>query len=293
MLQSMTGFGKAEAEFEKTHFGVEIKTVNSKQFDASIRLPGVYKELEMQIRSMLSKQLHRGKIELTVKVETIEIEDTIQPNSQVINHIFKALKENATDMNIQLDDNQLFQSIIRLPEIFIKDETDMLCEAEVGTLLHAIEEAVAELARFRQQEGQALEKDIINRIGLIQRFLMDINKFEEQRIKSIKSRIQNNLTEFFDELEIDQNRFEQELVYYLDKLDITEEKVRLNKHCNYFLDTIKNEENTGRKLGFICQEIGREINTIGAKANDADIQKLVVMMKDEQGKIKEQLMNVL
>ncbi len=293
MLQSMTGFGRAEAEFRKKRFIIEIKTVNSKQFDAGVRLPGLYKELEMQIRSMLTKQLLRGKIDLNVKVETTTVEEAIQPNSRIIHRIFTALKENAADLNIQIDENQLFQSIIQIPDIFSTDETETLCDAEAKAMLSTIENAVDELKNFRKQEGRALETDIVQRIALIQKFLNDIDEFEKQRILNIKTRIQNNLTEFFDELEIDQNRFEQELLYYLDKLDITEEKVRLNKHCYYFLETIKKEENTGRKLGFISQEIGREINTIGAKANDADIQKIVVMMKDEQGKIKEQLMNVL
>lgn len=291
MIKSMTGYGKASCEINNKTVTVEIKSLNSKQTDVYIKLPNIYKEKDLDIRNMLVNLLKRGKIECTVTVETQGAEQAALINKAVLKSYVEQLTELEKELNIKVND-QLLQIIFRLPETFkaAKEEAD---EQEWEKLKICISNAIALTENYRIHEGESLEKDISFRLRNIEGFLNNIFDFEKLRIEKIKERLRTSVNDFFGEETIDKNRFEQELIYYLEKLDITEEKVRLGNHCNYFREVINDEEQAGKKLGFISQELGREINTIGAKANDFEIQKLVVLMKDELEKIKEQMMNIL
>ncbi len=295
MLKSMTGFGKAECELDTGKVDIEIKSLNSKQLDLNIRLPKAYKEKEIELRNTIAGKLERGKVELSIYLELTEEEKKFTINQSAVKNYYTQLKNVAGDLNLGTPE-QLLQIIMQLPDT-IKTEENEPGKNEWNKIADSVNKAVNELIAFRTSEGAILEKDISNRIQLITNYLLEIEKFETQRIENIKSKINKNLDELIknnpDRIAIDENRFEQELIYYLEKLDITEEKVRLNNHCSYFLENIKEQNAVGKKLGFIAQEIGREINTIGSKANDVSIQHLVVKMKDELEKIKEQLMNIL
>ncbi len=292
MLYSMTGYGKNTCEVKSKKVTIELRSLNSKQFDLNIKLSAIYREKEPEIRNILAGALGRGKVDFTMFTEQLEDgQEASVINKEVFRNYYDQLSDIAGDMKIPMD-QQVFSALLRMPEIFkpIQDELD---EASWNIIRPAIEKAVDDLVQFRKQEGTVLEKDIMERISTIEQLLEEISAFEDQRIAKIKGRIANNLGEFVLGEQFDKDRFEQEIIYYLEKLDITEEKVRLKNHCKYFAETVNNPEMPGKKLGFISQEIGREINTIGSKANDSDIQKLVVQMKDELEKIKEQLMNVL
>lgn len=293
MLVSMTGFGKAIFRAKNKNIQVEIKSLNSKHLDISIKLPISYKKKEIEIRNLLAERLIRGKIEISITEELTNEEErwTNKINPLVVKSYFRQLKEIADELDIKIEDG-FFSNLIRLPDA-IQNPTIDINEEEWDTLKKSIDLSLQDLIFFREQEGKALEKDIKNRIYQISSLSESIEKYEKQRIETITERIRNNLSNFFVKENIDENRFEQELIYYLEKMDITEEKVRLKNHCSYFLETINQKEANGKKLGFISQEIGREINTIGSKANDSDIQKMVILMKDELEKIKEQIFNVL
>ncbi|HOW25294.1 MAG TPA: DUF1732 domain-containing protein [Bacteroidales bacterium] len=291
MIKSMTGYGKEDMEFNARIVHVEIRTLNSKQTDISIRSPGRYREKELEIRSLLTDRLARGKIDMSIMIDNNSDENHYSVNRSVAIRYLNELRELAHE--IGEDDFRLYLPLLtRLPEVFSPQREAMITE-EWEVIRSAAERAIDATDQFRIQEGAILQADMEKRIQLILAYLGEITPFEENRIGQIRERLQKNLTDMMDDTRIDTNRFEQELLYYLDKLDISEEKVRLRKHCDYFLETMKEESSNGKKLTFISQEIGREINTLGAKANEVNIQRRVVQMKDELEKIKEQLSNVL
>lgn len=287
----MTGYGKASCIFEHKNISLELRSVNSKQLDLNVRLPMLYKEKELEIRGEITRNVERGKVDFFIVVEQSEPDRPVQVNRQLVKDYFNQIKNIAGELEIPVTENILLAAL-RLPET-LKSEQNALSDEESKVLLGCLNEAIAAFNNFRAQEGKALENDISARVSGIELHLQDLSFFEQARIDRIKERLQKNLNEFIPSASIDNNRFEQEIIYFLEKLDITEEKVRLKNHCVYFLKTMQSEASSGRKLAFIVQEMGREINTIGSKANDADIQKHVIMMKDELEKIKEQLLNVL
>ena len=292
MVKSMTGFGKTTVESGNKKIIVEIKSLNSKQLDLNLRIPGVYKEKEMEIRNMVKEQLDRGKVDMNIYFDNSESDKDVSVNSVVVMKYFNQLVEISARLGIEADKNELLQTVMRFPDT-LQMKPEELAEEEWLQLKTGITQALEEINKFRIQEGKALIKDICHRIELIQQLASEVPQFEGKRVEVIRQKLQEKISEWTEVKNIDQNRLEQEIIYYLEKLDITEEKVRLANHCKYFLETIEKEDAPGRKIGFIAQEIGREINTMGSKANDHDIQKLVVKMKDELEKIKEQSLNVL
>ncbi len=286
-MKSMTGFGKAVGELPDKKITVEIKSLNSRQFDLSLRTPGVYREKESEIRAELSKQAERGKIDFSIYSEYLGEENPVRINQTLAKSYHRELKKLAAELKEKPD--ELLSLIIKMPDI-LKADRQELDEREWKTVRKLIDLAIRDFQKFRDEEGKVLLKEFNKRLSNISDLLAETVKLDNARIPSLRDRIQKGLNELKEK--IDQNRFEQELIYYIEKLDITEEKLRLKTHLDYFLRTMT-EPSSGRKLGFITQEIGREINTLGSKANDAGIQKLVVQMKDELEKIKEQLLNVL
>lgn len=291
MIKSMTGYGKAVCELPKKNITVEIKSLNGKQADAYLRIPTHYREFESEIRNIIINSVKRGKIECTITIDNSEGEQAASINHAVVKNYYSQLQEIQKELKIK-NEEALLQAIIRLPES-LKTEKEEVDETEWKALKTTVFQALDQIENFRAREGKSLETDILERVSAIEKLLFHVGEFEYARTEKIKERLKNNLYEFFSPDSVDKNRFEQELIYYLEKLDITEEKVRLKNHCDYFRQVVKEDEQPGKKLGFLCQEIGREINTIGSKANDFDVQKIVILMKDELEKVKEQLMNVL
>ena len=290
-MKSMTGFGKAECFNNNRKITIEIKTLNSKQADLIIKLPNGWKDRELDIRNELVNQLQRGKVELYITMED-EVEKTMtQFNETAIVNYYRQLEKIAMQHAVPMPAD-ILNHIVQMPDV-LKLEHGEPDENEWQILLEGIRQAINQVNNFREQEGIALQKDILNSVKLIESLIIEIEKIEPQRIELIKSRLRQNLIEYVGENTIDQNRFEQELIYYIEKIDINEEKVRLRNHCMYFVSTMNEGDGVGKKLGFIAQEIGREINTIGSKANNADMQVIVIQMKDELEKIKEQILNVL
>ncbi len=289
-MQSMTGFGKATCELSGKIISIEIKSLNSKQLDIYTRLPNLYREKDLELRNLLSQQLLRGKVELTISYENTDISGTSKINVPVVKQYYQQLSALARELDSR--EEALLQTILRLPDA-LKMDKEEIDESEWESVLSQTREALNRINDFRSQEGAALEKDILERVSQIMILLKDIEPFEKERTENMRTRLRNNLEESIDKDTLDTNRFEQELIYYLEKMDITEEKVRLSNHCNFFREVVSESQAVGKKLAFIAQEMGREINTIGSKANHSDIQRLVVTMKDELEKIKEQLMNVL
>ena len=290
-MKSMTGFGKSESVNDLRKIIIEIRTLNSKQADLNIKTPNAYKEREPEIRNELMTQLQRGKIEMSITIEDAIDDQMTQFNEAVIKSYYRQLVKIAALNGIPLP-SDILNSIVRMPDVMklVRREPD---EHEWQILLEGIRQAMQQVNSFREQEGLALKEDILNRIKLIESNIVEIEKFESQRIEAVKNRLRQSLIEYVGENAIDHNRFEQELIYYLEKMDINEEKVRLRNHCSYFVETMNDGDGVGKKLGFIAQEMGREINTIGSKANNADMQQVVIQMKDELEKIKEQILNVL
>lgn len=285
----MTGFGKAVCELAAKKITVEIRSLNSRQFDLNLRIPSLFRDKESELRSLLAKQLDRGKIDFSVFSEFTGETGTLSINRTLARGYYLELKTLAAELNEQQSD--LLSLTMKMPEV-MRAERQELDEKEWEQVKVTIDTALTEFNRFRRDEGKSIENDFVKGISLIVTLLGEVEKQDSHRVQHVRERIRKNIAEFVDKEKIDQNRFEQELIYYIEKIDINEEKVRLKTHCDYFLKTME-EENCGRKLGFISQEIGREINTIGSKANDALIQKMVVQMKDELEKIKEQVNNVL
>jgi uncharacterized protein (TIGR00255 family) len=290
MIQSMTGFGKVTAELPSRKVTIEIKSVNSRQMDLFARIAPVYREKEMQIRNELLQSLERGKIDFSIQVETVGKEASTQINRAVVESYFEQINTLAWELRVPLP-SDWFQTLLRLPEV-IKTDAAELDESEWATVSEAIREAVRQLIAFRVQEGAMLQVLFEEKIARIAGLLTQIDDFENERIERIKSRLAESLNRI-PEIEYDRNRFEQELIYYLEKLDVNEEKTRLDNHLKYFLETLNDKKGQGKKLGFIVQEIGREINTLGSKSNHAGMQQIVVQMKDELEQIKEQILNVL
>jgi uncharacterized protein (TIGR00255 family) len=293
MIKSMTGYGKAELMINGKKITAEIKSLNSKQLDISnFKLPYIYKEKELEIRNLLSQSLQRGKVDFYVSIEKDIALSAPTINKNVFTSYLKQITNITSELNMPMQGEPLVQTILRLPEIF-NSQPDEINEDELSTLISCVSAALENLNAFRDQEGKITQTDLTQKVSLIQELLNQVQPFESERIESVKSRIFDSIEKLGTSVNIDQNRFEQELIYYMEKFDINEEKVRLTNHCNYFLESINETEPVGRKLGFIAQEMGREINTLGSKANHAEIQKIVVRMKDELEKIKEQLLNVL
>ena len=288
----MTGYGKSITDTGQKKLTVEIRSLNSKQLDISTKLPWIYKEKEIELRNMISQSLGRGKIDLSVSFDIIDEEPQTMINKNAVGTWYRQLKEITDEIGIEADDTGLLQIIMRLPET-VKSEKPELTEKEWLMFRDAVADALKNVDQYRLEEGKSLETDMRKSIALILQYLEEIKGFEAGRIVRIRERIINSLNEIKGSVNADSNRLEQELTYYLEKLDINEEKVRLAKHCDYFIESLSSTEANGKTLSFITQEIGREINTIGSKANDASIQKLVVMMKEELEKIKEQVQNAL
>lgn len=285
----MTGFGKAEGTVKNKRVSVEIRSLNSKGLDLNTRMPGVYREKELALRNLLSEKLERGKVDFFINVESSEgIKGTLI-NKTVVKQYHAQLKAIAKELKEEQDD--FMEIIMRLPDV-MKSEREEFDEAEWKPISKLVDVAVKKLDVFRAKEGASLQADLRMRIDLITKALAKVEENDNERIAAIREKIRKGIEELVAKDKVDNNRFEQELIYYIEKLDITEEKVRLKTHLEFFLKTMS-ENSSGKKLGFISQEIGREINTIGSKANDASIQKIVVLMKDELEKIKEQLNNVL
>lgn len=292
MIKSMTGFGKATVDYGTKKVIVEVKSLNSKQLDINLRTPSLYKEKDIEIRNMIKNVLERGKVDMYIYFDNAEDEKDVAVNQSVVKQYYNQMLEVSSSLGIEIDKGELLQTVMRFPDT-MQVKMDELDEEAWNALKSAIEKALADVDQFRIQEGKVLIADILKRIDMIKSLSAEVPQFEKQRVVTIKQRLQDKMKEWCEIKNIDENRLEQEIIYYLEKLDITEEKVRLANHCKYFIETVGEEEAPGRKLGFIAQEIGREINTMGSKANDHDIQKLVVRMKDELEKIKEQSLNVL
>lgn len=290
-MKSMTGFGKAELEIKNKKITIEIKTLNSRQIDINTRIPNIYNVKELELRTLLSNQLERGKIDLSVFIEHMGETINYSINKNLANQYYVIIKELANEINQQNFTNYL-PIVLKMPDV-LKPEKENFDEEEWKEIEKYIIDALIQVDEFRLQEGKALEQVFTNNIKTILELLENVKLFEIKRIENIKERLHKNLNEFIEDSKIDQNRFEQELIYYLEKIDISEEKIRIKKHCDYFIESMLDENANGKKLNFISQEIGREINTLGAKANDVNIQKLVIQMKDELEKIKEQLSNIL
>ncbi len=289
-MKSMTGYGKSVCKLKDKVVTIEIKSLNSKNLDIYTRLPNMYKEKDLELRNILSKHLSRGKIELQISIDLLENAAPAAINEMVVKEYYKQLSK--LQQELENSTESLLPTVMRLPES-LEYKNEELDESEWKAVLKSTEEAIEMLKDFRSKEGNALKKDILGRIQSIQTLLKNIKEYEEERIHKIKERIRSGLSEIMESENYDSNRFEQELIYYLEKLDISEEKTRLVSHCTHFYEVIEDVNPIGKKLGFISQEIGREINTLGSKANHADIQKVVIKMKDELEKVKEQLMNVL
>jgi len=291
MIKSMTGYGKAVAETPRKKITVEIKSLNSKQLDLNVKLPWLYREKEPEIRATLSQKLGRGKIDLSVYFDMLEEEAVPVINKPVVRDYFRQINDIASELGIKPGE-EILTAIMKLPEV-LRTEKPELSENEWILVRDRIAESADILDNYRTEEGGSIERDIRKSLSIILGFLENIEVYEPERINSVREKLNSLLSESTGSENIDRNRFEQELIFYLEKFDINEEKVRLRKHCEYFLETTGSESPNGKVLSFISQEMGREINTIGSKANDADIQKLVVMMKDELEKIKEQCLNIL
>jgi uncharacterized protein (TIGR00255 family) len=289
MIQSMTGYGKAELNLKNANFTIEVRSLNSKQIDANVKMSSIYRDKEIGLRKLLSEKLQRGKIELSIWRESSDSSAKYTLNTELIKEYFSQIKEVTSSLSINSSD--IMPSLLKMPEVLVKGE-EKAEDNEWEEIAKGIDIAIGNILKFRLDEGEKLETDITERINKLSTLLIDISPFAKGRIEKVKKSLADKLAEI-DTKNIDENRFEQELIYYLEKQDITEEQVRLEVHLSYFIKTMKADAPNGKKLGFIGQEIGREINTIGSKSSDAEMQKIVVQMKDELEKIKEQLLNIL
>jgi uncharacterized protein (TIGR00255 family) len=291
MIRSMTGYGKAECLLADKTLTIEVKSLNSKQLDTNTRLPSLYKEKELDIRQVIASELERGKVECSLHYELSgeAVSGTI--NEAVVKSYYEQLYRISGELGLQ-SSLELLSTVMRMPDT-IRTEKPDLKENEWVLVKEALHQAVDQVNNFRIQEGKSLDSDLRQRVEAITRKLEEVEVYERERIEQVRERIGMHLEEYNLKDSVDENRFEQELIYYIEKLDISEEKVRLSNHCKYFLETLDDKGPAGKKLGFISQEMGREINTLGSKANHKELQKLVVEMKDELERIKEQILNVL
>ncbi len=285
MIQSMTGFGKSIVQIPNKKITVELKSLNSKNFDLNARIPSQYREKELDLRNIISNSLGRGKVDLSIYVEYTGEQTSTNVNNEVVKNYMDQLRDivNASEI-------ELLKMAVRMPDA-LKTEREEIDEKEFKAIEKAVSEALKEINNFRTDEGEALEKDLKLRVSNIQELLEKVIKMDPDRVEAVRERLRKGIEEIKEQA--DESRFEQEIIYYIEKLDITEEKVRLDNHLDYFQKTLNTKDSNGRKLAFISQEIGREINTIGSKSNYAPMQQLVVQMKDELEKIKEQILNVL
>ncbi|HLO74482.1 MAG TPA: YicC/YloC family endoribonuclease [Flavobacterium sp.] len=286
MIQSMTGFGKASLQLPTKKITVEIKSLNSKGLDLNTRMPSVFREMELGLRNQISQRLERGKVDFSLYIEVTGEETTSKINVPIVKGYINQMKA----VIPTADETELMKMAVRMPDA-LKTERDEIDENEWKQIQTVIDEALENIANFRKDEGASLEKEFQLRISNINNLMNEAVSYDAERVETVKTRLRTALDEL--KVNVDENRFEQELIFYLEKYDITEEKVRLGNHLNYFLETLNGTEANGRKLGFITQEMGREINTMGSKSNHTEMQKLVVIMKDELEKIKEQVLNVL
>ncbi len=291
MILSMTGFGRSELETGQKKICIEIRALNSKQMDIILKLPSILKDKESDIRNEISKALIRGKVDVYISYEGNEEERGVAINKSIFKDYYNQIQALSTELGIPTGDD-IVNTILRLPDTLKMDKA-IITDEEWALILEGVIKAVQEVRQFRIQEGKCLKDDLLKRLSAIESLSEAIIPFEKSRLEKISNRIKDNLEELVGWDKVDKNRFEQELLYFIEKFDINEEKVRLNNHCKYFRDIVENEDLAGRKLGFIAQELGREINTIGSKANDSTIQQMVVQMKDELEKIKEQINNIL
>ena len=289
-MNSMTGFGRGEAQWQEKKITVEIRTLNSKQLDLNLRMPSLYRASEFEVRSLLARRVQRGKTDVFITVESQSVQTPSHINRDLFREYLHQLSDALTYSGIDAAFDTLVPIVMRMPEV-VSSDTESLSEGEQQALMQAVEAACDGLDAFRIQEGAILIADLLQRIDLIEQYKEQVIPFEAQRCETIRRRILDHIAQL--QVDVDSNRLEQEMIFYLEKLDITEEKVRLKNHCNYFREVAAEEEGVGRKLGFIAQELGREINTMGSKANETNIQILVVKMKDELEKIKEQVLNIL
>jgi uncharacterized protein (TIGR00255 family) len=292
MLQSMTGFGKASGTYNNKKITVEIKSLNSKNLDLYVRLLPVYKEKEIELRKYLADQLDRGKIECNINVEANGESKNYTINKELAGKYYAELVDLGHYLEVTADKENIMSTLLKMPEIFSSAEEE-LDDAEWTFIFDLVKEATKNIIAFRTHEGEGLTKEFTARIESIKEAFSKVPNFEKERIEDIKNRIESNLEEFIGGAKVDKNRFEQELIYYIEKIDIAEEKQRLTKHLDYFLEVMAQPKSQGKKLGFISQEIGREINTLGSKSYHSEMQKLVVQMKDDLEKIKEQVLNTL
>lgn len=291
MIQSMTGYGKATISFGEKKIHVEIKSLNSKAIDLSVRIAPLYREKEMEIRNLISQSLERGKVDFSLWVEKEAAETATPINAALMNNYYEQIKAITEQTEIPMP-TDLFATLLRMPDVLTKVDVQELSEEEWAVVRKGIEEAIAQLVDFRKQEGKALAKKFNEKIDNIEALMKAIEPFENERVTKIRERITDALEKTLN-VDYDKNRLEQELIYYIEKLDINEEKQRLANHLNYFRETMNNGHGQGKKLGFIAQEMGREINTTGSKSNHAEMQNIVVRMKDELEQIKEQVLNVM
>ncbi len=291
MLFSMTGFGKATCNYKNKKIVIEIKSLNSKQLDISTRIVGLYREKDIEIRNLIAQNLERGKIDLSLYIEDNNSQSTTFLNQNIISNYKNQIEDTCKTLNIKVPDN-LIEIILRLPDS-LKTESTILEEEEWLAVVELLNNAFSQIKMFRSQEGLSLQNMFISKISNIRHLLEEVELYEKERVEKIRARLEENLKSIEDKISIDRNRLEQEMIYYIEKLDVNEEKVRLRNHLNYFIETMEKEEAPGKKLGFIAQEMGREINTLGSKSNHSEMQILVVKMKDELEQIKEQVLNVL
>ena len=293
MMQSMTGFGKAVSEFSNKKVVIEVKSLNSKQLDLYTKINYFYRSKELEIRNLVQQELGRGKVELSLMVDQVsEATAGVQINKVAFNNYVNQIKEISEESGVALP-NDWFTVVMRMPEVLKAEQNEELSDEEWEQTLCAIKEALKALNEFRSQEGEGLKKFFIERIDTIRGYLAEVPNYEKARIDKIKARLEENLAALEEKVSLDSGRLEQEMIFYIEKLDISEEKQRLAKHLDYFIETMEKEPSCGKKLGFIAQEMGREINTLGSKSNCSELQVLVVNMKDELEKIKEQVLNVL
>ena len=290
MIKSMTGFGKGEVSLPNKKITVEVRSLNSKQLDLSVRMPGIYRQKEFDLRSAAAAAIQRGKADISVTVENTTVSTSATVNKEIFAEYMRQVNEALTFSGVSAEYDAIIPAVLRMPEV-VSAQTENLSEEESAALMQALELALVQFNSFREQEGATLITDLLRRVDMIEEYKRQVEPFEATRAETIKNRIRENLAQL--KVDVDTNRLEQEMIFYIEKLDITEEKVRLANHCNYFREVAASEEAVGRKLGFIAQEMGREINTLGSKANEANMQILVVKMKDELEKIKEQVLNIL
>jgi uncharacterized protein (TIGR00255 family) len=290
MIKSMTGFGKGEVSLSNKKITVEIRSLNSKQLDMNVKLPALYRTFEFDIRSRVAAAVTRGKTDVSVSVENTAVNTSATINKELFREYLRQMNDTLAFSGVDAAYDAIVPVIMRMPEV-VSTQAEEVSAEEQTALMQALDAALAQFNAFREQEGATLIADLLRRVDKIEELKAEVVPYEQSRCETIKNRIRENLAQL--KVDVDSNRLEQEMIFYIEKLDITEEKVRLTNHCNYFREVASSEQAAGRKLGFIAQEMGREINTLGSKSNQADMQILVVKMKDELEKIKEQVLNIL